>query len=379
MRQQIQDRYYRFLTRQDPLVPDVEFGFWPQTIRRWVDEGMPRALIDEWDLKRLSDADINDMFNPKLLDFFGFDRTGEVLLPRTHINPAFPERVIEDRGHSTVVETFNGIVMERYPASADESSIPRYLSFPVSDADDWQRMRRRYRPDDPTRRFPESELARIRTTRDSGRMIEISLLGFYGQMRNWMGFETLSLTFYDDPSLIDHMVGDWADLIVSQIERLPDDIPIDYVSFWEDMAGKNGPFMSPEQFERFIVPGYRRVMEAAAGRGCELAIVDCDGNPAPLVPHWFECGVNIMFPLEVAAGADPAAWRNRCGEGLLLRGGVDKRAVAAGGDALERELDRVGKLVSMGGFIPHLDHLVDPDISYESFLTYLEKKRSLIA
>ena len=36
MRTEITDRYYRVYTGQDvDRVPDIEFGYWPQTIRRW--------------------------------------------------------------------------------------------------------------------------------------------------------------------------------------------------------------------------------------------------------------------------------------------------------------------------------------------------------
>ena len=41
MRTEIRDRYYRVYTGQDvDRVPDIEFGYWPQTIRRWQSEGL---------------------------------------------------------------------------------------------------------------------------------------------------------------------------------------------------------------------------------------------------------------------------------------------------------------------------------------------------
>jgi len=144
------------------------------------------------------------------------------------------------------------------------------------------------------------------------------------------------------------------------------------------MASKNGPLLSPAQFRRFIMPGYRRVMEAARSRGCALSIVDCDGNPAELVPCWLEVGVNVMFPLEVQAGSDPVEWRKRYGTSLLLRGGVDKEAVARGPRAIADELRRVRPLVEQGGYVPHLDHLVPPTVPYENYLEYLRQKRVLI-
>lgn len=48
------------------------------------------------------------------------------------------------------------------------------------------------------------------------------------------------------------------------------------------------------------------------------------------------------------------------------------------GNAVDKEVERVKPLLDQGGFIPHLDHIVPPDVSYSHFCEYLEKKRKLI-
>lgn len=52
------------------------------------------------------------------------------------------------------------------------------------------------------------------------------------------------------------------------------------------------------------------------------------------------------------------------GYGRRLIGGIDKRAVAMGGKAMRREVDRVMPLVEEEGYIPDLDHGAPPDISW---------------
>jgi hypothetical protein len=45
VRKDITDRYYRTFTYQAiDRVPDIEFGYWPQTIRRWLKEGRARRV-----------------------------------------------------------------------------------------------------------------------------------------------------------------------------------------------------------------------------------------------------------------------------------------------------------------------------------------------
>ncbi len=367
----LQDRYYRvFMNQPVDRVPDVEFGYWPQTIRRWLTEGLPAEY----------ESEKNAMFSGKLDRFFGFDQPQHHGIPvRTHIHPCYQEEVLEKKGHSVVIRDRDGIVAERYQSDVDESSIPHYLRFPVETPSDWEGVKERFKLDDPERLLRPDEATAIRTASLRGdTMMTVGLVGFYGQLRNWMGMENLSCAFYEYPDMIHDMVEHWTELIVRQLKALPPDVRIDHVSWWEDMASKNGPLVGPEMFREFLQPGYHRVMTEAHRRGCRISIVDCDGNPHDIVANWMEEGVNIMFPLEVSAGVDPYAWRREFGMELRLRGGIGKAPLVQGGKAIDAELERIRPLLDQGGFIPHLDHLVPPDISFKNYCDYLDKKRKLI-
>jgi uroporphyrinogen decarboxylase len=56
---------------------------------------------------------------------------------------------------------------------------------------------------------------------------------------------------------------------------------------------------------------------------------------------------------------------------MAYRGGIDKRAIAAGGQVMRDEVMRVvPPLLEDGGFIPGCDHGVPPDISWPNFMAY---------
>jgi uroporphyrinogen decarboxylase len=371
MRTHVTDRYYRTYTfQQTDRVPDIEFGYWPQTIRRWLREGMKIELTPQ---------EQNQMFLGKLDRFLGFDAGNSHHIDlHLHMHPQFEEEVLERRANSVLMRDGSGSVAERYLNDSDESSIPHYIKFPVETADDWQRMKERYRFDDPVRVIAPETISQAQAAAREGKMIAVHCVGPYGILRAWMGFENLSTAFYDYPEMIHEMVEHMTELTLRQIQKLPVDLPIDHVSWWEDMASKNGPFVGPKMFREFLQPSYRRIMNELRRHGCALGIVDSDGNPYAIVANWLEEGVNIMFPLEVAAGVDPFAWRKEFGMNLRLRGGIAKDPLVAGGSAIDRELERIKPLLEQGGYIPHLDHLVPPDISYKNYCEYLDKKRKLI-
>lgn len=367
----IADRTYRVFTYQSvDRVPDLEFGYWPQTIRRWLKEGLPLSLTLE---------ETQDMFNAKVDAYFGFDSGQSYEIPlKIKMDPPFEEQILERRAESVIMRDVDGVIAERYQHDSALSSIPRFIEFPVKNPADWQAMKEHYRWDGAGRQLSPAEIDQARQAYASGKAIWVFFTGFYGLLRGWMGTEHLSFAFYDQAGMLHDMVEHWAELCVRQIEQLPAGLGIDAVSWWEDMAGKNGPLVSPSIFREFLQPGYRRVMAALKARGCVLGMVDCDGNPLRIVPNWLEEGVNIMFPLEVEAGVDPYQWRERFGMDLRLRGGIAKEPLVAGGKAIDRELERIKPLLEQGGYIPHLDHLVPPDISLANYCTYLEKKRQLI-
>jgi uroporphyrinogen decarboxylase len=55
-----------------------------------------------------------------------------------------------------------------------------------------------------------------------------------------------------------------------------------------------------------------------------------------------------------------------------MMGGVDKRAVAAGKEAIKKEMDRLFPLMCEGGYIPKIDHSISSDISWDNFRYYME-------
>jgi hypothetical protein len=89
-----------------------------------------------------------------------------------------------------------------------------------------------------------------------------------------------------------------------------------------------------------------------------------------------EGGIDGLLPFEVASGSDVV----RLGEeypDLIIAGGIDKRVIAKGKDAIDREIDRLRPLFKRGGYFPTMDHHVPPEVSWADFQYYLERVRKV--
>ena len=103
-----------------------------------------------------------------------------------------------------------------------------------------------------------------------------------------------------------------------------------------------------------------------------------DGDITSLIPVWLEAGINVLYPFEVQAGMDVVKVRQKYGRNLRMWGGIDKRVLAIGHEAIDKELERVEPLVREGGYIPSLDHSIPPDVSYSNYLYFMERLWKLV-
>jgi len=146
----------------------------------------------------------------------------------------------------------------------------------------------------------------------------------------------------------------------------------------EDMSMKGGPLLGPDTYRTFIFPHMRRLVEFLRSHGTRYIAVDSDGDPTALIPLLLDAGVDTLWPIERASNVGPGQWRKQFGKTLRLWGGVDKRILSRGRDAVRRHLKEFIPLIEEGGFIPTVDHTVPPDVSWDDFRTYMEMKRALL-
>jgi uroporphyrinogen decarboxylase len=137
------------------------------------------------------------------------------------------------------------------------------------------------------------------------------------------------------------------------------------------MAYKLHSMISPAMTRRFLQPTWEKWIKIVKASGCPIVSIDSDGYMAELLPIWIEAGFNCAIPNEVAAGNDIVAYRRQYGTQMAYIGGIDKRAIADGGEKMRAEVNRVVlPLLEDGGFIPGCDHGVPPDISWPNYVAY---------
>jgi hypothetical protein len=289
--------------------------------------------------------------------------------------PLMEVQLVEEDDICQIIKDAHGVTYKNFKTGL---SMPHWLAFPVSNAGDFYRVKSRYDPL-TKERYPADWDRLVESYRKHDYVLGIDLFfGLYMTLRQWMGPEHLLYAFYDQPALIEEMLEFYTDFLVQSMTPALRTGEVDYVSLSEDIAFKNGPFISPDMFKRFFSPCYKRLSGLIRSFGVDLFFVDSDGDIRQLIGPLLEAGVNGIHPNEVAAGMDIVALRKEYGKNLLIWCGIDKRALARDKTAIEQELrSKVPYMISQGGYLPQIDHLVPPDVPYENYCYYWELIRTI--
>ena len=360
-------------------------AFWRETYGKWRTQGAPEFFADPpakfsmsriygffefEDTRWLREIDSGLLFGIRYIEI-----AGKEVLDLSHLlNPKFEFRQIDEDEKTVTFRMSSGQVAK---VLKNRPGMPMYIDWPVKDRKSWEEIKRRLNPNTPER-YPSDWKAYVEEINKLKVPIVLQVGGFFGFLREWVGTEKVLYLFYDDPNLVEEIMDTILFLEMEIVKRVSKDIKFQMAAYWEDMAYNAGPLISPAMFQKFMRPRYQKLNELLHSVGVDIIFVDSDGNLDLLIPMWLQCGVNFVWPLEVAAGNDAVALRKKYGKDLILAGNIDKRALIKGPEAIREEvMSKVPFLLEKGGYFPSVDHLVPPDVTFENYCYFINLLREI--
>jgi uroporphyrinogen decarboxylase len=305
------------------------------------------------------------------------------------VHPIFACKVIQESDNHVVEVDYDGTIVRR--RKEHDNTIPQVLEYPVKDRKSWLQFKELLDPHSPGRWPKDWHLmndARMnwpiryeqvgKSWEERDFPLGMNLLSIYGNPRNYMGLEGISIAIYESPKLVEEIMDHQSWMAYEMAKKVFDSgLTLDWVWIWEDMCFNKGPLVSPEFVKRVMVPRYRKVVDLLRNNGVDALILDSDGNIEELLPIWVDCGINATFPLEVAAGMDARKVRKKFGKNLILIGNIDKRALAKGKTDINQELEKAREMMSYGGYFPNVDHQIPPDVPYENAKYFFDQIKKI--
>jgi len=339
----------------------LNWGPWESTWRRWTGEGLPAEMKDFGDVARR----------------YGADAAPAVVPVNCGPCPRRQRQVLEE-DDDYVVWTDTWGIKRRNPKANE--SMSQFLEFPVKGWDDWRAYRDRWLDPGHPERLAGDWRDQAKRWQAEGIPVQIGYypdVGIFGSVRWLLGDEECLLAFYTDPALVREIMNHVTDVYLAVFAAVAAEVPVDVIHIWEDMCGRQGPLISPAFFDEFMGPCYRRIKAFADAHDIPVISVDTDGNPDLIIDPMMRGGVNLLYPFEVAAGCDVNAVGAKY-PALGMMGGIDKRALAVGPEAIDAELARIAPAIDNARYIPSLDHCIPDDVPWEGFCYYAEALKKLV-
>ena len=336
---------------------NMEFGYWAENYLEWsgfVENGVT------------TEAEANRFFN--------FDRIA-VISGNTWMSPPFEERVVSESGNTRVMINRDGLYAE-VPMDS-HSTIPHYTKASIVTPDDWKREKAARFDASARERVVDVEELKKRHPADREYPLGVNCGSMIGKVRDMLTFEGLAYAAYDYPDMVEDMVETACVLVENFLDQVLPHFEFDFASGWEDICFKNGPIVTVEFFNSVVVPRYKRIRKKLEQNGVEIWYTDSDGDVRPILSGLLDGGINALFPFEVNSCTHPGELLDAHKGTLRIMGGFDKIQMIAGREQIDAYFETLVPYVKRGGFIPFCDHRCPPDVTYENYLYYLDRKQEM--
>ncbi len=184
---------------------------------------------------------------------------------------------------------------------------------------------------------------------------------FWHDLIDLVGMEELYIKMYTEPEVIEavlmRMVDYYFQVSKNIFEAAAD--AIDVFFFGNDFGSQTGPLMSPEMFDRFMVPHLRRLCDLGHSYGLKTQM-HCCGGFYELIPSMIDAGIDSLHAVQTSCrGMDLEKLKSEFGERIVFNGGIDSHHTLMEKDTAGVKEDTRKVLETMmpgGGFIAGASH-----------------------
>ncbi len=146
------------------------------------------------------------------------------------------------------------------------------------------------------------------------------------------------------------------------------------VMFDFDMAGTNGPLISPEMFRSMGLPYFKTRARQVKRHRDQLIFHNC-GNNIPLMEMFIDAGVDCYQSLQTNAGMEVGRLKEMFGDRMCFWGGVGvEKLILGSAEDVRADVRRaMERGAPGGGFILGPSHSVAFGTKYENFMAMLDE------
>ena len=179
--------------------------------------------------------------------------------------------------------------------------------------------------------------------------------GIFEQVHYLMEIQEALVAFYEEPEYMHELIDYITEFELKLAEQIIKHIKPDALFHHDDWGSHNSSFLSPEMFDEFITPAYKKVYGYYKENGVELIVHHSDSYAANLVPSMIEMGIDV-FQGCVTTNNVPELVKKYGGQ-IAFMGDIDNGVVDKADwtpELIEKEVERACRNNGKHYFIPCL-------------------------
>jgi uroporphyrinogen decarboxylase len=184
---------------------------------------------------------------------------------------------------------------------------------------------------------------------------------FWHDAIDLLGMEGLLIRMYEEPDIVDAVLGHLADYYTAVSRRIFDVAGdcLDIFFIGNDFGSQTGPLIGADLFRRFLLPHLRRLIELGHDYGLRV-MLHCCGGIAELIPDMIAAGLDGLHAVQPCCrGMDLRKLKADFGGKILFNGAIDSHHVLIKGtpsSVREKTREVLQIMMPGGGYVAGASH-----------------------
>ena len=199
---------------------------------------------------------------------------------------------------------------------------------------------------------------------------------FYHNACDFFGMENYFVKMHTDPAVVDAVTRHIVDFYLEINEKLfkAAGNKIDAFFFGNDFGSQLDLLISPEHFDRFVMPYFREFTDQAHRHGYNVVLHSC-GSIDRVIPRLIDAGVEVLHPIQaMAKNMEAESLAKKYNGKIVFLGGVDTQRILPFGtpDDVRAEVRRLKKIFGPNFIVSPSHESILPNVSPENILAMAE-------
>lgn len=150
-------------------------------------------------------------------------------------------------------------------------------------------------------------------------------MSFFHVLCDFFGMENYFMKMYTHPQVVEAATEKIMEFYLEANQRCLESLDgsIDVLFFGNDLGSQLDLLISPDAFNKFIMPSYKKIVKQAKSHNLKVMLHSC-GAISKIIPDLINMGIDALHPLQAkAAGMSADELHREFGSDILFVGGVD--------------------------------------------------------